>query len=180
VFQSYALFPHMSVAQNVAFPLKMARKPPDEIQTRLKEAIGQVHLEAFAERFPHELSGGQKQRVALARALVNRPRLLLLDEPLGALDAKLREEMQIELISLQRDVGITFVFVTHSQPKRSHFRTASPSCGTAASSRWTNLPDLRISEKPFRRRFHRPLQYAGGDGAGGHAARAATGRGRTG
>jgi spermidine/putrescine transport system ATP-binding protein len=117
VFQSYALFPHMTVAQNVAFPLKMAGRPAGEIEARLREALEQVHLEDYARRFPHELSGGQMQRVALARALVNRPRLLLLDEPLGALDAKLREEMQIELISLQRDVGITFVFVTHSQPE---------------------------------------------------------------
>ena len=117
VFQSYALFPHMTVAQNVAFPLKMSRKPPGEIALKLKEALAQVHLEEFSARFPHELSGGQQQRVALARALVNRPRLLLLDEPLGALDAKLREQMQIELIGLQREVGITFVFVTHSQPE---------------------------------------------------------------
>src|SRR5512141_784852 len=115
VFQSYALFPHMTVAQNVAFPLKMSGKPAAEIEATLKDAIAQVHLEEFSGRFPHELSGGQKQRVALARALVNRPRLLLLDEPLGALDAKLREQMQIELIGLQRGVGVTFVFVTHSQ-----------------------------------------------------------------
>jgi len=117
VFQSYALFPHMTVAQNVAFPLKMAGRTPDEIAGRVKTALAEVHLEDKGERFPHELSGGQKQRVALARALVNRPRLLLLDEPLGALDAKLRVEMQIELIELQRDVGITFVFVTHAQPE---------------------------------------------------------------
>jgi len=117
VFQSYALFPHMSVAQNVAFPLEMAKKSADEIQTQVRAALAEVHLEDKGASFPHELSGGQKQRVALARALVNRPRLLLLDEPLGALDAKLREQMEIELISLQRDVGITFVFVTHAQPE---------------------------------------------------------------
>jgi len=117
VFQSYALFPHMTVAQNIAFPLKLAGKRPDEIEPKLKDAIAQVHLEQFSAHYPHELSGGQKQRVALARALVNRPRLLLLDEPLAALDAKLREQMQIELIGLQRDVGITFVFVTHAQPE---------------------------------------------------------------
>jgi spermidine/putrescine transport system ATP-binding protein len=115
VFQSYALFPHMTVSQNIAFPLKMAGRSPDEIQAKVKEALGQVHLEDKDAHLPHELSGGQKQRVALARSLVNRPRVLLLDEPLGALDAKLREEMQIELISLQRDVGVTFVFVTHAQ-----------------------------------------------------------------
>ena len=115
VFQSYALFPHMTVSGNVAFPLQMAGRPRDEIARRVDEALRQVHLTEKARQFPHELSGGQKQRVALARGLVNRPRLLLLDEPLGALDAKLREEMQYELISLQRDVGVTFVFVTHSQ-----------------------------------------------------------------
>ncbi len=115
VFQSYALFPHMSVAQNIAFPLKMARRPQAEAQKMLHEVLEQVHLADKADAYPHELSGGQKQRVALARGLVNRPRLLLLDEPLGALDAKLREEMQIELINLQKDVGVTFVFVTHAQ-----------------------------------------------------------------
>jgi len=115
VFQSYALFPHMSVAQNIAFPLRMAGKAEDEIRRRLQETLELVHLADKAQHFPHELSGGQKQRVALARGLVNKPRLLLLDEPLGALDAKLREQMEGELIALQREVGITFVFVTHSQ-----------------------------------------------------------------
>jgi spermidine/putrescine transport system ATP-binding protein len=115
VFQTYALFPHMTVADNIAFPLKMAGKAPQEIKIRVRKALDNVHLPNFGSRFPHELSGGQKQRVALARGLINRPRLLLLDEPLGALDAKLREEMQIELINLQKEVGVTFVFVTHAQ-----------------------------------------------------------------
>jgi spermidine/putrescine transport system ATP-binding protein len=115
VFQSYALFPHMTVAQNIAFPLRMAKRGDAEITAKVKEALAMVHLEDKGRRLPHELSGGQKQRVALARSLVSRPRLLLLDEPLGALDAKLREEMQVELIDMQREVGITFVFVTHSQ-----------------------------------------------------------------
>jgi spermidine/putrescine transport system ATP-binding protein len=115
VFQSYALFPHMTVAGNVAFPLEMAKKPAPEIRQRVGATLELVHLSEKADSFPHELSGGQKQRVALARGLVNKPRLLLLDEPLGALDAKLRVEMQADLIALQREVGITFVFVTHSQ-----------------------------------------------------------------
>jgi len=115
VFQSYALFPHMSVEANVAFPLVMSRRPKAETAPLVRESLDKVHLADKAAVYPHELSGGQKQRVALARALVNRPRLLLLDEPLGALDAKLREQMRSELIRLQRDVGITFVFVTHAQ-----------------------------------------------------------------
>ena len=115
VFQSYALFPHMTVAENVAFPLRMARRPAAEIAGMTRDILRQVHLTDKADAYPHELSGGQKQRVALARGLVNRPRLLLLDEPLGALDAKLREEMQVELINLQREIGVTFVFVTHAQ-----------------------------------------------------------------
>ncbi len=115
VFQNYALFPHMTVAQNISFPLKMARVPAQDGARMLGETLDLVHLADKANAYPHELSGGQKQRVALARGLVNRPRVLLLDEPLGALDAKLREEMQIELIHLQREVEVTFVFVTHAQ-----------------------------------------------------------------
>jgi spermidine/putrescine transport system ATP-binding protein len=115
VFQNYALFPHMTVAQNIAFPLRMARIPDAEAGRMLAEALELVHLADKADAYPHELSGGQKQRVALARGLVNRPSVLLLDEPLGALDAKLREEMQVDLIKLQREVGVTFVFVTHAQ-----------------------------------------------------------------
>ncbi|MGC2048073.1 MAG: ABC transporter ATP-binding protein [Gallionella sp.] len=115
VFQSYALFPHMTVAQNIAFPLKMSRCPPEQARMRLHEALEQVRLTGKAGKYPHELSGGEKQRVALARGLVSRPQLLLLDESLAALDAKLREEVQVELINLQREVGITFIFVTHEQ-----------------------------------------------------------------
>jgi spermidine/putrescine transport system ATP-binding protein len=115
VFQSYALFPHMTVEGNIAFPLKMAKTPPGEIAGKIAGALEDVRLTGFGKRFPHELSGGQKQRVAIARALVTHPTVLLLDEPLAALDAKLREDMQIELINLQKEVGITFVYVTHDQ-----------------------------------------------------------------
>ncbi|WP_020122254.1 ABC transporter ATP-binding protein [Streptomyces canus] len=115
VFQDYALFPHMSVEQNVAYALKVRGVPKAERLVRARKALGEVRLEGFGRRRPAQLSGGQRQRVALARALVGRPRVLLLDEPLGALDLKLREQMQVELKALQRDVGITFVLVTHDQ-----------------------------------------------------------------
>ncbi len=115
VFQSYALFPHMSVARNIAFGLEMRKVPRAERQEAVRWAIDLVRLGGMEERRPQQLSGGQQQRVALARALVNRPKVLLLDEPLGALDLKLRQEMQGELKGLQRDVGITFVYVTHDQ-----------------------------------------------------------------
>lgn len=115
VFQNYALFPHMTVAGNIAFPLEMADTPKSEIKQKVDEALEDVRLSGFAARYPHELSGGQRQRVSIARALVTRPKLLLLDEPLSALDAQLREQMQIELINLQKEVGITFIYVTHDQ-----------------------------------------------------------------
>jgi spermidine/putrescine transport system ATP-binding protein len=115
VFQSYALFPHMTVEQNVAFGLEMKGVPRPDIARRTGEALELVRLPHLAKRYPKQMSGGQQQRVALARALVNRPKVLLLDEPLGALDLKLRKEMQIELKTLQQEVGITFVYVTHDQ-----------------------------------------------------------------
>jgi spermidine/putrescine transport system ATP-binding protein len=115
VFQSYALFPHMNVFDNVAFGLRRKRTPKSELTDRVTEILAIVGLDGFARRRPKEMSGGQQQRVALARALVNRPRALLLDEPLGALDLKLRQSMQIELKRIQREVGITFVYVTHDQ-----------------------------------------------------------------
>lgn len=115
VFQHYALFPHRDVEENVGYGLKQKRVPRAEITARVAEALAMVRLEGFEKRRPHELSGGQQQRVALARALINRPAVLLLDEPLGALDLKLRKEMQLELKSLQKTVGITFIYVTHDQ-----------------------------------------------------------------
>ena len=115
VFQSYALFPHMTVADNVGFGLRFQRCTKQEVQSRVGAALELVRLSDYAKRKPHQLSGGQQQRVALARALVLRPRVLLLDEPLGALDAKLRRALQFELKELHREVGITFVYVTHDQ-----------------------------------------------------------------
>ena len=115
VFQSYAVWPHMTVLDNVGYPLKIQKVPKEERIKRVKEMLALVHLDEYAERYPHQLSGGQQQRVALARALVARPGLLLLDEPLSNLDAKLRESMRFEILALQKDLGITVVYVTHDQ-----------------------------------------------------------------
>ena len=115
VFQHYALFPHLTVEENVGYGLRVAQRPKDEIASRVEQALAMVKMTAYAKSKPAKISGGQQQRIALARALVNRPRLLLLDEPLSALDANLRRQMQVELKSLQREVGIAFVFVTHDQ-----------------------------------------------------------------
>ncbi len=115
VFQSYAVFPHMTVFDNVAYGLRVVRTPAAEVEARVREALEMTQLGGLAERKPDQLSGGQSQRVALARALVKRPKVLLLDEPLSAFDAKLREAMRLELVNLQHTVGITFVFVTHDQ-----------------------------------------------------------------
>ena len=115
VFQSYALFNHMTVYDNIAFGLRIKRLGKSELDDRVKEVLKLVKMESFSHRYPNQLSGGQQQRVALARALVNRPAVLLLDEPLGALDFKLRKEMQVELSNLHQDLGVTFVMVTHDQ-----------------------------------------------------------------
>ncbi len=115
MFQHYALFPHMTVAENVAYGLRQKKTPKEDINRKVGEALEMVKMSPLANRKPRQMSGGQQQRVALARALVNRPSLLLLDEPLGALDRKLREEMQIELKLIQSQVGTTFIFVTHDQ-----------------------------------------------------------------
>lgn len=115
VFQNYALFPHMNVRQNIGYGMKLKRVAGDEIKRRVNEALRMVQMEAFADRKPRQMSGGQQQRVAVARAIVNNPTVLLLDEPLGALDLKLRKQMQFELKHLQQKLGITFIYVTHDQ-----------------------------------------------------------------
>ena len=115
VFQNYALFPHMTAAENVAFPLRMRHRPAAEIRTRVAEALELVKLASFGDRYPRQLSGGQQQRIALARAVVFEPRLLLMDEPLGALDRKLRESLQLEIIRVSRQLGATVLYVTHDQ-----------------------------------------------------------------
>ncbi|WP_309101967.1 ABC transporter ATP-binding protein [Microbacterium sp.] len=115
VFQDYALFPHLSIAENVGYGLRVRGEGRQERTERVQQSLAQVRLDHVADRLPHQLSGGQRQRIALARALILRPQVLLLDEPLGALDKQLREQMQIELKQIQREVGITFVFVTHDQ-----------------------------------------------------------------
>ena len=115
VFQKYALFSHMNIAENIAFRLKIKKKPKTYIEDKIKYALKLVNLEGFEKRMPDSLSGGQQQRIAIARAIVNEPKILLLDEPLGALDLKLRQEMQYELIRLKEELGITFVYVTHDQ-----------------------------------------------------------------
>jgi putrescine transport system ATP-binding protein len=115
MFQSYALFPHMNVEQNIAYGLKRDHLPTAEINERVAELLALVKLQDYGKRKPHQLSGGQRQRVALARALAKRPKLLLLDEPLGALDKKLREETQFELVKIQESLGVTFIVVTHDQ-----------------------------------------------------------------
>ena len=115
VFQSYAVWPHMTVTENVAYPLKIQKVPKEERAARVAEMLKLVHLEEYGSRYPHQLSGGQQQRVALARALVMRPGLLLLDEPLSNLDAKLRESMRFEISSIQKELGITVIYVTHDQ-----------------------------------------------------------------
>lgn len=115
VFQKYALFSHMNIEENIAFGLKIKKKSKDYIKDKIKYALRLVNLEGYEKRMPDSLSGGQQQRIAIARAIVNEPKILLLDEPLGALDLKLRQDMQYELIRLKEELGITFVYVTHDQ-----------------------------------------------------------------
>ncbi len=115
VFQNYALFPHMNVSDNVGYGLKIRKVPKAEIEREVEQALRLVQLEEYGKRMPDQLSGGQKQRIAIARAVINEPKVLLLDEPLGALDLKLRRQMQLELKRLQKQLGITFIYITHDQ-----------------------------------------------------------------
>jgi spermidine/putrescine transport system ATP-binding protein len=146
VFQSYALFPHLSVADNVAFGLRFRRLSSSEKRGRVESMLELVRLEGYGQRRPHQLSGGQQQRVALARSLILQPAVLLLDEPLGALDAKLRRELQIELKRIQREVGITFVYVTHDQEEA---LTMSDRMGVMSGGRVEQLDTARkVYEEP--------------------------------
>ena len=120
VFQNYALFPHMNVEKNVGYGLRMCGIPKDEIKERVNQTLKQVQMEEYGKRRPSELSGGQCQRVAIARAIINQPKVLLLDEPLGALDLKLRKQLQVELKSLQSQLGTTFVYITHDQEEAAY------------------------------------------------------------
>ena len=164
VFQNYALFPHMSVSENVAYGLRQKKVDRGEIGRRVGEALEMVKMSKLANRKPREMSGGQQQRVALARALVNRPSLLLLDEPLGALDRKLREEMQIELKLLQSQVGITFIFVTHDQDEA---LSMSDRIAVMLDGRIEQLADPdTIYDHPaigVRRGFHRQAELLRGN-----------------
>src|SRR5438876_1275416 len=145
VFQSYALFPHMTVRDNVAFGLKMARVPKQEAGTRITEALALVGLDQHGDRLPGQLSGGQQQRVAVARALVNRPAVLLLDEPLGALDLKLRKRLQVELSQIHREVGTTFVYVTHDQEE------AMTMADRVAVLNLGNIEQIGVPEEIYKR-----------------------------
>ena len=161
VFQDYALFPHMTVAENVAYGLRVKRVPRRDRDGRVEDVLRRMRLPGVGGRKPAQLSGGQRQRVALARAIVNRPDVLLLDEPLGALDLKLRQEMQLFLKSLQQDVGITFVYVTHDQDEaltmsdRLAVFNARPDRAARDSRRGLRAPAERV-----RRRLRRRLERA--------------------
>jgi putative spermidine/putrescine transport system ATP-binding protein len=146
VFQSYAVFPHLSVFDNIAFGLRMQKRPNEEVRRRVQNAAGMIQLEPYLQRYPAQLSGGQRQRVALARAVVNEPEVLLLDEPLGALDLKLRQEMQLELKRIQKHVGITFIYVTHDQEEA---LTMSDRVAVMANGRIEQIgPPLELYERP--------------------------------
>ena len=163
VFQHYGLFPHMNVSDNIAYGPRAKKMPKLEVDRRVREVLSIVRLKEFAKRKPSQLSGGQQQRVALARALVNYPKALLLDEPLGALDLKLRQSMQLELKRIQREVGITFIFVTHDQEEALTMsdRIAVMNVGRVEQI-GTPAGDLRPPRQRLRRRLHRAGQPLAG------------------
>ena len=181
VFQSYAVFPHMTVRDNVGYGLKIDRVPAPERDRRIEDALALVQMESFAPRMPDQLSGGQRQRVALARALAKRPLLLLLDEPLSALDAKLRQTMQSDSIRLQKTVGVTFVIVTHDQDEALSMAdtVAVMKDGEIRPNRFAAAP-LRVSARLLRRRFCRQNESLAGARARIIARRGAPAAGRSG
>ncbi len=172
VFQSYALWPHMTIAKNLAMPLNIRKVPKDKQKTLIHEALDKVGLADLSGRYPHQLSGGQQQRVALARALVYSPTMLLLDEPLSNLDAKLREQARAWLKRLQEDLGITTVYVTHDQDEALALsdRIAVMSGGQHDAGRHTRT-DLRAPAAPGGGRVRRPLQLLPGHASPSTAAR---------
>jgi len=164
VFQNYALFPHLNVFDNVAFGLRRAKRPKDEVKQRVARALELVQLTGYGKRKSSQLSGGQQQRVALARALVLNPAVLLLDEPLGALDAKLRKALQIELKALQQEVGITFLYVTHDQEEALTMSDRLAVMNRARRAGRRSTGGLRGSANHLRRRLPRSLELDGCDG----------------
>ena len=161
VFQNYALFPHMTVLENVAFGLEMRGASKDEAERKAGAMLERVQLSQFSARKPAQLSGGQQQRVALARALAPEPKVLLLDEPLSALDLKLRKAMQIELKQIQRDTGITFIFVTHDQEESAdHVGPDRGHVSGAIAAAWQCPRHLRGTEQRLRGRLHRRDEFA--------------------
>ena len=170
MFQSYALFPHMTVEKNVAYGLHRDGMKGEEVRDRVADILKLVKLGELARRKPHQLSGGQRQRVALARSLVKRPKLLLLDEPLGALDKKLREETQFELVKIQETLGVTFIVVTHDQEEA---MTLSTRIGVMNAGRHRAgrraVGDLRVPELALRRRLHRHGEHVRGPRLRGRA-----------
>jgi ABC-type sugar transport system ATPase subunit len=167
VFQSYALFPHMSVAENILFPLKMRGMARDKAEGKLNRALDMIRMKAFALRKPAELSGGQQQRVALARALVFDPDLLLLDEPLAALDKSLREELQYELRSLHEQLGVTMLYVTHDQGEALTLSDRMPFSATVRSNSWQRQQNSITSPRQALSPASSATPISSGDGGGG-------------
>ena len=170
VFQKYALFPHLNVFDNIAFGLRLKKMPKDQIAERVKRMLKLVNLEGFEKRAVDAMSGGQQQRIAIARALVNEPEVLLLDEPLGALDLKLRKEMQIELKEMQQKLGITFVYVTHDQEEA---LTMSDTIAVMQGGHIQQIGDPKriYAEKRLRRGLHRREQHTARHDGGGRSGR---------